>query len=197
MYNYVEPRKTRANTKINFQVIPGGMQQQKGAALITSLIFLILLTVLGFSASRGVIMQELISRNFSDQNLAFQAAEAALKYAEACILQSNGLPKGKSTSVSVLCTPGIAFSMVPYADNTLKNAALTFWTTNGTPYGGSTLGGGTLTLPSGTLSAQPDYVIALMDWDCDGTSKRCIYQITARGTGVNPNSQRIVQSIYR
>jgi len=194
MYNYVESRKTRANTRLNFQVIPA---QQKGAALITSLIFLILLTVLGFSASRGVIMQELISRNFSDQNLAFQAAEAALKYAEACILNSDGKPYGATTSVSLSCTPGTAITTLPYSDTAINNAVSTFWTSTGTQYGGSALGGGTLTLPSGTLPAQPNYVIALMNWPCNGTTLRCIYQITARGTGINPNSQRIVQSIYR
>ncbi len=204
MINYVEQRKTRSNTRINFQILSGVTLQQKGAALITSLIFLILLTLLGFSASRGVIMQELISRNFSDQNLAFQAAEAALKYAEACIRNSNGLPTGGPTSVSASCTPGVGtIPRSPYADNTLQNASTNFWTTTtGTPFGGSTLGGGTLSLPTGTLSSQPNYVLAIMNWGGESDSNRCptsrcIYQISAWGVGVNPNTQKIVQSIYR
>jgi len=200
MINYVEQCNIKSKAGIGFQILPDSIQQQKGAALITSLIFLILLTVLGFSASRGVIMQELISRNFSDQNLAFQAAEAALKYAEACIRVSDGKRSGASISVSSLCTPGNAIPTAPYADITLRNATTTFWTTTGTQFGGSTLGGGTLTLPSGALSAQPSYVIALMNWvickDLKNKTK-CIYQITASGVGVNPNSQKIVQSIYR
>lgn len=199
MINYVENYKTKSDSRINLQDLPGVTRQQKGAALITSLIFLILLTLLGFSASRGVIMQELISRNFSDQNLAFQAAEAALKYAEACIRNSNGLPSSGFTSVSTLCTPGKGKILNdPYADTTLRNAPTTFWTTTtGTPYGGSTLGGGTLSLPTGTLSSQPNYVIAVMNWDNCEAGDRCIYQISAWGTGVNSNTQKIVQSIYR
>ncbi len=196
MNNYVAQCKVRPNNRINFQILAGVRRQQKGAALITSLIFLILLTLLGFSASRGVIMQELISRNFSDQNLAFQAAEAALKYAEACI--RNSATSGH-IAVATSCTPGKgAFPQFPYADNTLRNSPATFWTaTTGTPYGGSTLGGGTLSLPAGTLSSQPNYVIAIMNWsNCDDGDK-CFYQISAWGTGVNPNTQKIVQSVYR
>lgn len=201
MINYVGQCKVRSNTEINFQVLSAARRQQKGAALITSLIFLILLTLLGFSASRGVIMQELISRNFSDQNLAFQAAEAALKYAEACIRNSNGEPSGGPTAVLALCTPGTGtIPPMPYADTTLQNAPTTFWTTTtGTAYGGSTLGGGTLSLPTGALSSQPSYVIAVMNWtSCNGIDDdSCIYQITAWGAGVNPSTQKIVQSIYR
>jgi len=177
------------------------LHHQAGAVLITSLIFLVLLTILGFSASRGVIMQELISRNLSDQNLALQAAEAALKYAESCIRNSDGLPSGGSNSVASLCVPGVASGvpLFPYADNLLQNAPASFWTTtNGTPYGGSVQGGGSLTLPSGTLSSQPSYVIALMNQSaCVTAAATCVYQITSWGTGINANTQRIVQSIFR
>jgi len=192
MINCVKQGKTQASPGFNLQAKPGGFQQQRGAALITSLIFLILLTLLGFSSSRSVIMQELISRNYSDQNLAFQAAEAALKYAEACIRVSDGLPSGGIASVSASCASGNAIPP-PYADDWVRTASATFWADAGTQ-----LDGGTLTLPSGALSSQPIYVIALMNRrSCITLTGRCIYQITASGTGISPNSQKIIQSIYR
>ena len=80
------------------------MKQQSGAALIVSLILLIVLTVLSIAAMQGTTMQERMAGNYRDTNQAFQAAEAALREGEAELLaavvgpfNSTGGPGGMYT----------------------------------------------------------------------------------------------------
>ena len=59
--------------------------QQQGIALFMSLVILLILTVLGVSSVQTTRMQELMARNSHDINIAFLAAESAMKDAEALI----------------------------------------------------------------------------------------------------------------
>jgi type IV pilus assembly protein PilX len=71
---------------------------QSGSALITSMIFLLVMTVLGVAAMRNSTMQERMSGNARDWNLAFQAAEAALREAEDYLLTTAILPDFNDTN---------------------------------------------------------------------------------------------------
>ncbi|SDX36966.1 pilus assembly PilX family protein [Marinobacter mobilis] len=51
---------------------------QRGSVLIVSLIFLLLLTLVGISGMNMTSLEEKMTGNFRDHDLAFQAAEAAL-----------------------------------------------------------------------------------------------------------------------
>lgn len=55
---------------------------QRGAVLITGLIFLVVLTLLGTAALQGTVLEEKMAGNLRDEMLAFQAAEAALRSGE-------------------------------------------------------------------------------------------------------------------
>lgn len=57
-------------------------RKQQGVVLITGLIILVLLTILGLTASRAILLEERMAGNMKDQNVAFQAAEAALRLGE-------------------------------------------------------------------------------------------------------------------
>lgn len=61
----------------NFRQFPPRPQQ--GVALFVGLLLLLMLTLLGLSASNASIMQERMAGNMQDSNLAFQRAEAALR----------------------------------------------------------------------------------------------------------------------
>jgi type IV pilus assembly protein PilX len=169
--------------------------EQTGAALITGLIFLVILTLLGFSASRGVIMQELIARNFRDQDLALQAAETALKDAENCIRNSTD---GSTREVSTLCTGGgTLISESQSRASNIRTADQNYWTVNGTEYGQMT-GASALDLP---VNQPPRYVIALIDKSSNinftaPAPYTYAYRITAWGTGINANTQKVVQSVF-
>lgn len=69
-----------------------GAHQQRGFSLIVSLMMLIVIIILGVSASQMAVNEERGARNDRDRQIAFQAAEAALKDAEYEILGSASPP---------------------------------------------------------------------------------------------------------
>ena len=60
-------------------------------ALIIAIVFMLLLSMLGLSAMQNTILQERMAGNQRDHDMAFQAAEAALREAERQI--DNGMAK--------------------------------------------------------------------------------------------------------
>lgn len=56
--------------------------QQRGAALIISLILLLIMTIVGISASMNTTMQSKMAGSIADRNMALQAAEHAMRVAE-------------------------------------------------------------------------------------------------------------------
>ncbi|MCO6062603.1 PilX N-terminal domain-containing pilus assembly protein, partial [Pseudomonas sp. MOB-449] len=63
------------------------MQKQKGAVLLVCLIALLALTVLGVTAMSGSTLQERMAGGARDYNVAFQAAESALRVGEDYVRQ--------------------------------------------------------------------------------------------------------------
>jgi type IV pilus assembly protein PilX len=55
---------------------------EQGAVLVVGLIILIVLTLLGVQAMRSNVSQERMASNMRERNVAFQAAEAALRVGE-------------------------------------------------------------------------------------------------------------------
>jgi Tfp pilus assembly protein PilX len=65
-------------------------KQQRGVALITSLIFVLLISVLAISTAKQVISQRKISSSHYDQTITFASAESGIEVAEALIQQFAG-----------------------------------------------------------------------------------------------------------
>ncbi len=63
---------------------------QNGAALITGLIFLVVLTLISLSAIKSTSLEERMAGNARDQDVAFQGAEAGVR--EAMSLLGTSLP---------------------------------------------------------------------------------------------------------
>lgn len=61
------------------------LNKQKGSIIIISLIMMLLLTIVGLTGVKISNLEERMSGNFRDHELAFQAAEAALSEAEAYV----------------------------------------------------------------------------------------------------------------
>jgi len=68
--------------------------RQTGMSLFPAMMFLLVLSVIGVSALNSTLMQEKMVANTKDANLAFQAAEAGLRDAEADIALERGLFQG-------------------------------------------------------------------------------------------------------
>ena len=70
-------------------------QRQQGAALFVSLMFLIILTLIGLSAANVGIMQERMAGNVRETNVAFQNAEATLREVETRYASRSRAPAGQ------------------------------------------------------------------------------------------------------
>ncbi len=73
---------------------------QNGAALIVSLIILVIVTLLGVSAIRSSLLEEKMAAHSYDRNLAFQAAETALRIGEAYVEANKPIPSYDDTDDS-------------------------------------------------------------------------------------------------
>jgi len=72
------------------------LYRQRGAVLVVSLLMLLIITILGLSSVSTMVMEEKMSANTYDRNLAFQAAEAALRVGEQrAAVQAAGSPPNK------------------------------------------------------------------------------------------------------
>ncbi len=63
---------------------------QRGSALVISLVFLVVMTLIAVGAMRDTTLQERMAGNLRDRSLAFQAAEAALREGENWLLSPAG-----------------------------------------------------------------------------------------------------------
>lgn len=176
--------------------------RQKGVALIVSLLVLLVLTLIGVTGIVVSVLEERMSGNQRDRNLAFSAAESALKAAELSLdatFDSVALP-------AFNCSTKDGATKCPlYEDVTDKD----IWVDNDlvTEYTGDLSNSSKV-----KLKEPPKYVIELLPLDGnsieafgmaisgDGQKvsygKFCYFRITARGIGANSSTVAIVQSIY-
>ncbi|QTR46887.1 hypothetical protein J9253_02765 [Thiothrix litoralis] len=90
-------------------------QPQQGATLVFSLIFLLMVTVMSLASIQGVKLQQSMATNLNDRELAFQAAEAALRSVET-ILESTA-----TTLSTINCSLGSNITCPPVPVNTFLN----------------------------------------------------------------------------
>ena len=168
---------------------------QSGVVLVISLIMLLLLTLIGVTAMQTTSLEEKMSGNLRDKNLAFQAAESALRAAENSLNPPyTGIPATFPNSGSggfYSSTPAISL-----ADSAIS--AGSFWTT-GLASNPPTVATSTVTTAMlGNGIARPVYIIQQLP------PLFCIqpctlvqpYKITVRATGASTNTVVILQSIY-
>lgn len=175
-----------------------GPKQQGGMSLIASLIFLVVLTTLGYSSITTAFMQERMSGAWQDRKNASQAAEMALRDAEAYIAASvNGL-----TGFNRECNQGLCYNGAQgYAANTPADLASNVWDTSGIfQNAAKTIYYGQKTDPTKTISgvlAQPRYLIEGFRKQASGQGESVYYRITVRAVGSRPGTTVTLQEIYR
>jgi len=175
----------------------GNRKQQSGMSLIASLTFLGVLTALGYSSTTTAFMQERMSGAWQDRKQASQAAEMALRDAEAYIAASlNGL-----TGFNRACTNGLCYNGPQgYAANTPEGMASTVWNTSGIfENADKTIDYGELTGATsinGVLQ-QPRYLIEGFRKQHAGQGESIYYRITVRAVGSHPGTMVTLQEIYR
>lgn len=176
--------------------VAGIVNKQRGSALVTGLVFLVVIIMLGLSASSSSIQQEMGIRSLRDQAIALEAAEAALRAGEtylrtvSCqvsldIVQQVGFCDGKNASKLSCANAGADFW------DEKKKYSQVLGALDGMPL-----------LP--VAIEQPHYIIEKFPGgeSLSGSGGFCsqslrYYRITARGVGLSNKTDRIVQSIYR
>ncbi|MDC3742638.1 pilus assembly protein PilX [Pseudomonas syringae pv. syringae] len=96
------------NKIVRFNSIPTFPARQRGMVLLVSLVFLLLLTLLGISSMQNATLQEKMAGSVVVRNVSFQAAEAQLRLGESKIMESG--------FSMVPCTPPAACA--PPSDST-------------------------------------------------------------------------------
>lgn len=163
-------------------------RRQTGIALITSLILLVVMTLLGLAAIRGVTQEERMAGHSYSRSLDFQAAESALRVAEELVETAKPEPTSGCSVLSglMICAAPAASSTPRWLDTTFNS-----WTNL------SAVGSGTLAVTpqyfveylGKTFPCQPDDLIN--NQDC----KR--YRITVRSSnGADGKTSVMLQSIY-
>lgn len=168
--------------------------QQRGAALIVSLIILLLMTLIGVFAMRGSVMEEKMANNQRDRELAHQSAEIALRDAErfisSLIVRPDPTVSGANNNVYTLNSSDL--------DPDTGNAQ-PWWQERNAVWWNNNANTVASVLP-GNVAAAPRYVIeeiGLKTFDeVEGRPKPGIYyyRITARGTGGSAVSRVLLQT---
>ena len=187
---------------------------ERGASLIMVMLILIIVSLLGVGGAQIAIMSERGARNDRDQQMAWQAAEAALNDAEFDMIDAvstrQALFNGKPSS-SFLPGCGTSGATVGLCDvtRTGKPAWLTVdFTSTGasaptTQYGTSIVGTTKVrTFAAGGVGIQPAlaprYIIELVpDTIGDKSEPTFLYRVTSMGFGPRKDIQAMVQMLYR
>ena len=181
------------------------VRSQRGASLFISLIMLLVLTVLGTTASRIALNDEKMARNQRDRNIALQAAEAALRDARVDITRSRALSTAIGASATCdragfkgFCAPAERTEnprWAEYLDDPNRSVAygeMTGLTASQKFKSATTFGG---------VTAQPRYILEpLMETQGQSVQlqrARTVFRITAVGYGANPGTRVVIQEVYR
>lgn len=156
---------------------------QRGVVLVIALIMLVVMTLMAMSAAQITGLNERMVGFSRDRDVAFQAAEAALREGER-VLQLVVLPAFDGTaSLYPVAVPG----------STPRWKTID-WTAAGISYGGAIAG----------VSVQPRYIVeevaALLDDDLalDGPAAvSTYYRVTSRALGGDGSTVVVLQTTYR
>ncbi len=198
---------------MNKLTIPN-LHKQTGAALITCLALLVVLTLIGLSGITTTTTEEKMTGSVYNKQASFQAAEAVLRdgedYAENFINIATDFAN---------CETG-CYDKIPPSDtvnypvwDSANGKDSNGWYTNANN-ANSTDDAATLQIsgqdPSNPNSFDPSFIIenytgSLIDVDCNidlktpaGSScENRIYRITARSQGLNDQTSTILQSTYK
>jgi type IV pilus assembly protein PilX len=181
--------------------------RQRGTALVTSLLLLLILTVIGVTAMQVTRMQERMAGNTRDLNLAFQGAEAALRNGEDMIAAQALAP---APSAGVCTTTSCASGVWDANASAVANPEArndTWWadTTKTLQYETDGDRTGTLSQDIAELKHDPSFVVEYMAevpdtysvGSGDGPpSSRFFYQVSAGSPGATTSATTVLQSTY-
>lgn len=167
--------------------------RERGAALVVSLLLLLVMTILALSMSQTSRLQERMAGNSRDAKLAFQAAETGLRAAEEWLKDQTDRPIPCNNPANCVVVQQGTFDTVD-----LARKDDVWWTANGQEFGDAT---NKNELPK--ITADPKYVIEEFGYSKDGLmtigrgseQRKVFYKITARSHGSTNTSESVNESV--
>lgn len=162
---------------------------QRGVVLVISLLLLLVLTLIGVAATRSTTLEERMTANQRDREVAFQAAEAALRDGESAL--QAAAPGQFNNTNGLYDQSTMSFSNWTGAD----------WSDTGT---GTIVYSGTLN--PAPMSAPRYYLVQTTSTAAatgqslaadQPTTGSTIYQVIARGVGLSGNTVVVLESSYK
>jgi len=178
---------------------PQTFPAQRGIALITSLLLLMIITILALGMLRSFGVQEKIAGNVRDKERALHAAESAQQYAEWWLLQGNNAVPGSA----VVCAAGDDANLGGGQVCSNLPAPATFlappWpiATLFTPQDMGVANVTTAGMVAGdyVYAQRPGFYITDLGHAADNPGNET-YQIDSYGYGSSTNSVVVVESVY-
>lgn len=170
--------------------------RQRGMALISGLLLLLVVTIIALSMFRSFGMQEKIAGNTREKARALNAAISAQQFAE------NWLASGAAPAIGGTCAGGgLVSSNIGLVCNNLPDNgfAVQPWTIGGVSQVGVRFDSFTNQNVTGNAASmgswfqQPQYYVTWLGKDASGD---IFYQIDALGWGATPNTVAVVESTY-
>jgi type IV pilus assembly protein PilX len=176
---------------------------QRGAALLTGLMFLVVLTLIGITAARMAGLEERMSGNMRDRALAMQAAEMTLRDAERDVINATTSRGAYQLAGITNFVADCGASTGTLLDNGLcyngpGGYGTPIWTTvnmtaaPSVPYGSFT---GAAAIAG--VSAQPRYILEGIRKTPPGGGEAFFYRVTVRAVGANPNTVVWLQEVFK
>ena len=172
--------------------------RQRGMSLIVVMLFLVMLTILGTTAVRTSTLEEKMTGNDRDRQVAFEAAEAGLRDGEREVFQSLTTGSGFDSA----CTGGLCV----LSSTATPQYDVVDWSSATPRDYGSRSGAGAY--PVTDVVRTPRYIVELLP-DMPATAGSSLglgtrsstvggtpYRITAVGWGRRPTTQVMLQSVY-
>ena len=178
------------------RVIMPRFSRNRGVALFISLVLLLVLTIVGVSAVQTTTLEIRMARNEHDTLLAFQAAESALRDAEAYL---------ETVVTTAIFTDGGnagQWTVAEMGDANRWELAGVWTDANGSRAADTALGD--------VVAAPPRYMIEHVaslvreenayqindPYAANAADRVEIFRVTARGVGGSPNAQVLLQTTY-
>ena len=176
---------------------------QRGMALISSLLLLVVVTILALSMFRSFGVEEKIAGNVREKQRALHAAESAQQYAEHWLASGNATFGAGCTALLNANLGQGQICSTPLANNIRTAIATLPWPALGVTYNpvaNAANAGGVMNVTGAgggqpnTYYATPQFYIYDAGPSKDGQGE--LYQVDALGYGANPNAAAIVESTF-
>ena len=166
----------------------GTRNRQHGVVLVISLLMLLVLTMIGVAATRSTTLEQRMTTNQNDQQVAFEAAEAALRSGESAL--SNSIPVNA------------------YASNTAGAYMLNTMTVNWRTINWDASGGAVFDYTGLQPNTLIDPTYFVVENNITGfipgrnivqgqpLNNTVIYYVYARGVGLSSNNAVVLESVY-